>query len=46
MQALPGIKEQNSTFSAIIYVTLFVAGLVVALFFALLTLERIGLYRC
>jgi putative ABC transport system permease protein len=44
VQALPGIKEQNSTFSAIIYVTLFVAGLVVALFFALLTLERVGLY--
>ncbi|HEY6533322.1 MAG TPA: ABC transporter permease [Acidimicrobiales bacterium] len=44
VQALPGIKEQNSTFTAIIYVTLFVAGLVVALFFALLTLERIGLY--
>lgn len=44
VQALPGIKEQNSTFNAIIYVTLFVAGLVVALFFALLTLERIGLY--
>jgi putative ABC transport system permease protein len=44
VQALPGIKEQESTFSAIIYVTLFVAGLVVALFFALLTLERISLY--
>jgi putative ABC transport system permease protein len=44
VQALPGIQEQNATFSAIIYVTLFVAGLVVALFFALLTLERIGLY--
>jgi putative ABC transport system permease protein len=44
VQALPGIKEQNSTFSAIIYVTLFVAGLVVALFFALLTLERVRLY--
>lgn len=44
VQALPGIREQNSTFSAIIYVTLFVAGLIVALFFALLTLERIGLY--
>lgn len=42
--ALPGIQEQNSTFGAIIYVTLFVAGLVVALFFALLTLERSGLY--
>jgi putative ABC transport system permease protein len=44
VRALPGIKEQNSTFSAIIYVTLFVAGLVVGLFFALLTLERLGLY--
>ena len=44
VQALPGIEEQNSTFTAIIYVTLFVAGLVMALFFALLTLERIGLY--
>ncbi|MCU0310199.1 MAG: ABC transporter permease [Acidimicrobiales bacterium] len=42
--SLPGIREQNSTFSSIIYVTLFVAGLVVALFFALLTLERTGLY--
>lgn len=42
--AIPGLKEQNSTFSAIIYVTLAVAGLVVALFFALLTLERTGLY--
>jgi putative ABC transport system permease protein len=42
--ALPGINEQNATFSAIIYVTLFVAGLVVALFFALLTLERTSLY--
>ena len=42
--ALPGIQEQNSTFSSIIYVTLFVAGLVIALFFALLTLERTGLY--
>jgi putative ABC transport system permease protein len=44
VQALPGIREQESTFTAIIGVTLFVAGLVVALFFALLTLERIGLY--
>lgn len=44
VSALPGIDQQSSTFSAIIYVTLFVAGLVVALFFALLTLERTGLY--
>lgn len=38
--ALPGIREQNSVFTQIIAVTFFVAGLVVALFFALLTLER------
>lgn len=41
--ALPGIKEQRSTFTQIIAVTLFVSGLVVALFFALLTLERIAM---
>jgi putative ABC transport system permease protein len=41
--ALPGIKEQRSTFNQIIGVTLFVAALVVALFFALLTLERIAM---
>ncbi len=43
-RALPGVKEQNSTFNAIIGTTFFVVGLVVALFFALLTLERVGLY--
>lgn len=42
--AVPGVVEQNSTFQAVIGVTLFVVGLVVALFFALLTLERLGLY--
>ncbi|MCZ7528897.1 MAG: ABC transporter permease [Acidimicrobiia bacterium] len=42
--AIPGLPEQNSTFAAVIGVTLFVVGLVVALFFALLTLERLGLY--
>lgn len=42
--ALPGIREQNSTFSSIIYATFAVALLVVALFFALLTLERTGMY--
>ncbi len=42
--ALPGVKEQQSTFTAVIGVTLAVAGLVVALFFALLTLERAGMY--
>ncbi len=42
--ALPGIKEQNATFTQIIGVTFVVAGIVVALFFALLTLERTGLF--
>ncbi len=44
IEAIPGIVEQNATFSAVIYVTVFIAGLVIALFFALLTLERLGLY--
>jgi len=42
--AIPGITEQDSTFTAVIGVTVFVAALVIALFFALLTLERLGLY--
>lgn len=42
--SLPGTREQTSVFTALIGVTLFVAGLVSALFFALLTLERTGLY--
>ncbi|MCJ7439194.1 MAG: ABC transporter permease, partial [Acidimicrobiia bacterium] len=42
--ALPGIKQQNAIFTQIISVTFLVAGLVVALFFALLTLERIGIF--
>ncbi len=42
--AIPGIKEQNAVFTQIILVTFAVAGLVVALFFALLTLERIGIF--
>ena len=42
--AVPGITEQNSTFTSVIGVTVAVAGLVVALFFALLTVERQGLY--
>ena len=42
--ALPGVKEQNSTLSAIINTTFFVVGIVVALFFALVTLERSALY--
>lgn len=42
--AIPGVPEQNSTLIAVIYVTAFVVAVVVALFFALLTLERAGLY--
>lgn len=44
IEAIPGITEQNATFTAVIGVTVFIAGLVIALFFALLTLERLGLY--
>lgn len=44
VDSLPGIKQQRSTFNAIIDTTFAVAGLVVALFFVLLTLERIGMY--
>ena len=44
IEAIPGITEQSATFTAVIGVTVFVAGLVIALFFALLTLERLGLY--
>lgn len=42
--ALPGVREQNSTFTAIIWSTLAVVLAVVGLFFSLLTLERTGLY--
>ncbi len=42
--ALPGVEQQSSTFASIIGVTFLVAGLVVALFFALVTLERVGLF--
>ncbi len=42
--AVPGVKEQVSTFNAILGVTIFVVGLVVGLFFALLVLERTGIY--
>ena len=44
VDSLPGLKQQRSTFNSIIYTTFFVAALVVALFFALLILERTGLY--
>ena len=40
---VPGVSEQDSVFTSIIGVTFAVAGIVVALFFALLTIERVGL---
>jgi len=40
---IPGVAEQDSVFTSIIGVTFAVAGIVVALFFALLTIERVGL---
>lgn len=42
--SLPGTKEQQSTFLQIIFTTLFVAVVVVGLFFSLLTIERTALY--
>lgn len=42
--SLPGTKEQRSTFLFIIATTLAVVVAVVALFFALITLERVPLY--
>jgi len=38
--SLPGVKQQQSTFNQIIYTTFTVAGIVIALFFALITLEK------
>ncbi len=44
MLAIPGVAQQKSTLSAIIWITYAVAGLVVALFFALLVLEKRSLF--
>lgn len=44
IEALPGVTQQRSTFNQIIGVTAIVAVVVVALFFALITVERVGLY--
>lgn len=44
VRSLPGTEQQDSVFTGLIGVTLFVAGLVSALFFVLLTLERTTLY--
>lgn len=40
---LPGVEAQRTTFLQIIGVTVVVVGLVVALFFALVVLERVGM---
>jgi putative ABC transport system permease protein len=42
--AIPGVEQQRSTLDSIIYTTLLVAGLVVALFFALIVLEKRDLF--
>lgn len=42
--AIPGVEQQQATFNQIIGVTIVIAIVVVALFFALLTVERTGLY--
>jgi len=44
IQALPGVAAQESVFNQIIALTVLIAIIVVALFFALITVERIGLY--
>lgn len=44
IEAIPGVKEQRGTFSQIIGVTVAIAIVVIALFFALLTTERLALY--
>ena len=44
VNALPGVEQQSAVFNQIIGVTVLVAVVVVALFFALLTVERTGLY--
>lgn len=43
-EGLPGVSQQRSTFNQIIGVTVLVALVVVALFFALITVERTALY--
>ena len=42
--SIGGVRQQRSVFNQIIGVTLVIAIVVVALFFALLTVERVGLY--
>ena len=45
VDAIPGVEQQRSTFNQIIGVTVVIAVVVVALFFALLTVERTGAVR-
>ena len=44
--AIPGVEEQSSTFNQIIGVTIVIALVVIALFFALLTVERTASTAC
>jgi putative ABC transport system permease protein len=44
VRAIPGVEEQQGTFAQIIAVTILIATVVIALFFALLTVERTSLY--
>lgn len=44
ISALPGVEAQERVFNQIIGLTVLIAIIVVALFFALITVERIGLY--
>ena len=44
VDAIPGVEQQRSTFAQIIGVTVAIALVVIALFFALLTVERTALY--
>jgi len=44
IDAIPGVNEQSNTFNQILGVTVVIAMVVIALFFALLTVERTALY--
>ncbi len=44
VMAIPGVSEQQNTFNQIIGVTIVIAVVVIALFFALITVERTSLY--
>lgn len=44
IEAIPGVTEQRTTFNQILGVTVIIALVVIALFFALLTVERTALY--